>query len=99
MKSRTIKLAAIGAAAFWALAGCAGDPATQPETVEGEVVGVIDAASEAEADVVCRSERATGSHLRTKVCRTRSEIEENEDAAREWIGSPLPNPTGPEGGG
>jgi len=41
--------------------------------------------------IVCRSERVTGSHFRQRICRTQSQIEADQEAARELLRETIKN--------
>ena len=69
----------------------AAEATTVGETTVGATVAAADAES-AKPKVICKYERVTGSHRKTKVCRTAEQIAERRAQDQRAIGGALANP-------
>lgn len=73
------------------------EAAAAEETTVGETVAAADAKS-AKPKVICSYERVTGSHRKTKVCRTAEQIAERRAQDQKTISGVLSTPSGgPQG--
>lgn len=91
-KSLVILLAALGSA------GCAGllhETASAPATVASEPTAVASPATGSEGELVCTTEKPTGSNIPKRICRTQAVIDEEQAQAEEFVkrlNAPRPTP-------
>ncbi|MEQ1708795.1 MAG: hypothetical protein ABL864_10755 [Terricaulis sp.] len=66
-------------------------PTPSEPTFENGLVAESAAAPEADAELICRNVRRSGTRVARQVCRTRAEIDAAEEAAKESMRSMMEN--------